>query len=122
MVYAPLRINTRKSVVKLSAMAPKNAAAVTLGRRGGKATAEKRTPEQRSEAARKAVQARWAKSMKRIDASLKRTEKNLATIAKMKANAPKLRKFVDGITVGTKALEKLATKKAKQKKSPPPEE
>jgi len=42
-------------------MSPKNAAAVALGRKGGKATAENRTPEQRSEAARKAVEARWAK-------------------------------------------------------------
>jgi len=32
-----------------------------LGRKGGKATAKKRTPEERSEAARKAVKARWAK-------------------------------------------------------------
>jgi hypothetical protein len=47
----------------------KNAAAVELGRRGGKkaagkggkAIAAKRTPEERSEAARKAVTARWAK-------------------------------------------------------------
>ena len=47
----------------------KNAAAVELGRRGGlkaagkggKALAAKRTPEERSEAARKAVQARWAR-------------------------------------------------------------
>jgi general stress protein YciG len=33
-----------------------------LGRAGGKATAANRTPEERSEAARKAVQARWAKT------------------------------------------------------------
>jgi hypothetical protein len=47
----------------------KNPAAVALGRRGGlkaagkgaKATAAARTPEERSEAARKAVNARWAK-------------------------------------------------------------
>jgi hypothetical protein len=47
----------------------KNAAAVELGRRGGlkaagkggKAIAAKRTPEERSEAARKAVTARWTK-------------------------------------------------------------
>ncbi len=42
----------------------KNAAAVELGRlgglKGGKARAEKLTPEQRTENARKAVQARWA--------------------------------------------------------------
>jgi len=43
----------------------KNPAAVELGRKGGqkggKARAAKLTPEQRSEAARKAAQARWAK-------------------------------------------------------------
>jgi hypothetical protein len=42
----------------------KNAAAVELGRKGGlkggKARAESMTPEQRSEAARKAAQTRWA--------------------------------------------------------------
>ena len=44
----------------------KNAAAVALGRRGGKkggpARAAKLTPEQRSASARKAVQARWSKA------------------------------------------------------------
>jgi hypothetical protein len=44
----------------------KDPAAVSLGRRGGlkggKARAAKLTPEQRSEAARKAVRARWQKS------------------------------------------------------------
>lgn len=39
----------------------KNRAAVALGRMGGKARAKNMTPEQRSEAARKAVQVRWAK-------------------------------------------------------------
>jgi hypothetical protein len=43
----------------------KNLAAVLLGRlggkKGGKARAEKLTPEQRSEIARKAAQARWQK-------------------------------------------------------------
>ena len=42
----------------------KDPAAVALGRRGGlkggKARAEKMTPEQRSEAARKAAEARWS--------------------------------------------------------------
>ncbi len=46
----------------------KNPAAVALGRKGGKkggpARAVKLTPEQRSESARKAVQARWAKKAK----------------------------------------------------------
>jgi hypothetical protein len=44
----------------------KNPAAVALGRKGGKkggpARAAKLTPEQRSESARKAVQARWSKT------------------------------------------------------------
>lgn len=43
----------------------KNAAAVALGRlggkKGGRARAANMTPEERSEAARRAVQARWAK-------------------------------------------------------------
>ena len=46
----------------------KDPAAVALGRKGGKkggpARAAKLTPEQRSESARKAVQARWAKGKK----------------------------------------------------------
>jgi hypothetical protein len=45
--------------------AEKDPAAVALGRRGGlkggKARAEKMTPEQRAEIARKAAQARWQK-------------------------------------------------------------
>jgi len=44
----------------------KNPAAVALGRlgglKGGKARAAKMTPEERSEAARKAAEARWGKS------------------------------------------------------------
>jgi len=39
----------------------KSSAAVELGRKGGKATAKKLTPEERKESARKAAQARWAK-------------------------------------------------------------
>ena len=46
----------------------KNPHAVALGRlgaqKGGRARAKKLTPEQRSEIARKAVQARWAKKPK----------------------------------------------------------
>ena len=37
----------------------KNKAAVELGRKGGKARAEKMTPERRSEIARKAAAKRW---------------------------------------------------------------
>jgi hypothetical protein len=47
-------------------MSPKNPAAVALGRKGGKATAESRTAEQRSESARKAVEARWAKQREEL--------------------------------------------------------
>jgi hypothetical protein len=48
-------------------MSPKNPAAVALGRKGGKATAKNRTAEQRSKAARRAVEARWAKAKKTLD-------------------------------------------------------
>lgn len=47
----------------------KDPAAVALGRKGGKkggpARAAKLTPEQRSESARKAVQARWGKGLRK---------------------------------------------------------
>ncbi len=39
----------------------KNKAAVELGRKGGRARADKLTPEQRSEIARKAAAKRWKK-------------------------------------------------------------
>jgi len=42
-------------------MAKKDPAAVRLGRKGGKATAKKLTAKERTESARKAVLARWAK-------------------------------------------------------------
>lgn len=42
-------------------MKEKNAAAVNLGRLGGIARTKAMTPQQRSDAARSAVQARWAK-------------------------------------------------------------
>jgi len=45
-------------------MTPKNPAAVSLGRKGGKATAKNRTAKERQEAARAAIQARWAKEKK----------------------------------------------------------
>lgn len=62
-------------MIKLLAMSPKNPAAVALGRKGGKATAENRTPEQRSEAARKAVEARWAKTRELVDEINERSKK-----------------------------------------------
>ena len=41
--------------------ADKDPAAVALGKRGGKARAAKMTPEERSEAARKAARFRWSR-------------------------------------------------------------
>ena len=43
----------------------KNPAAVALGRRGGKARGRRLTAERRSEIARKAARARWAKAKAR---------------------------------------------------------
>jgi hypothetical protein len=43
----------------------KNPAAVALGKRGAKARMKKLTPEKRSEVAKKAVAARWAKAKKK---------------------------------------------------------
>jgi len=45
-------------------MTAKDPAAVRLGRKGGKVTAARRTKQERSDAARKAVLARWAKKRK----------------------------------------------------------
>lgn len=65
-------------------MSPKNnPAAVSLGRKGGQARAKNLTPEQRSESARQASEARWAKTLRDLD------EKN-ATLARTKA--PKQKK------------------------------
>jgi hypothetical protein len=64
-----------------------------LGKKGGTARAKNLTPKERKDSARKAAEARWAK----------------------------MRELKDDITVRSKALEKLATKRLK-KKSPPPEE
>lgn len=47
----------------------KDKAAVSLGRRGGKARAARLTPEQRRAAARKAAKARWAKHGKKVHPS-----------------------------------------------------
>jgi hypothetical protein len=43
-------------------MAPKNPAAVALGRRGGRATARNLSAEERSAKMRRAAEARWAKT------------------------------------------------------------
>ena len=71
-------------VMPVKAAKKKNPGAVALGRRGGKkggpARAAKLTPRQRSESARKAVQARWAKARKAADA---KTEKTPTATSKM---------------------------------------
>ncbi len=61
-------------------MSPKNPAAVSLGRKGGEARAKNLTPQQRSDAARKAVEARWAKMDKALDKLEKQTTRTEATI------------------------------------------
>jgi hypothetical protein len=53
-----------KSRDKNGHMSRKNAAAVELGRRGGRATAAKLTAQERKESARRASLARWAKQKK----------------------------------------------------------
>ena len=65
-------------------MSPKNPAAVALGRKGGKATAENRTPEQRSAAARKAVQARWEKALNDLEAKQQSAAKARSQKARQK--------------------------------------
>lgn len=56
------RVRIREGVVKMAAITKKkNAAAVSLGRKGGKARLTTMTPEQRTELAKKAANARWAK-------------------------------------------------------------
>lgn len=67
----------------------KNPAAVALGRKGGKkggpARAAKLTPEQRSESARKAVQARWAKGKAGSDSIvLKRNDMGTKTLGQFR--------------------------------------
>jgi hypothetical protein len=47
----------------------KNPAAVALGRKGGKATAARLGPEERTKSARKAAEARWKKARKKSPAS-----------------------------------------------------
>jgi hypothetical protein len=43
------------------------------GSKGGKATAKKRTAQERSEAARKAVTARWQKTLDKLEAKIDAT-------------------------------------------------
>jgi hypothetical protein len=50
---------------------PETMTVAEAGRRGGHATAAKMTPEERSEAARRAVNARWAKVRAQVQESRK---------------------------------------------------
>lgn len=54
-----------------------------MGRRGGKVTASRRTPEQRSEAARKASQARWKAFRKATKIAESNPPKSLKTAIDM---------------------------------------
>jgi hypothetical protein len=78
------------SYATIQTMSPKNAAAVALGRKGGKARARRLTPAQRSEAARKAVEARWARLRMLTDDITKRSKKLLKTAlrAEQRVSAP----------------------------------
>jgi hypothetical protein len=64
---------------------PKPLTIVEFARSGGKARARKLTPAQRSEAARKAVEARWAKSRASLEKTIARVEK---LVEKHKRHAP----------------------------------
>jgi hypothetical protein len=55
-----------------------------LGSKGGKATAQNRTKEERSAAARKAVEARWSRTKKKINSLTLQTQ---ALERKVKANS-----------------------------------
>lgn len=73
-------------------MSPKNPAAVSLGRRGGKARVENQTPEQRIESARAAAKARWAKARELADEITKGTKALLKTAQKREAALSKKKK------------------------------
>ena len=62
-----------------------------FARKGGQARARKLTPEQRSESARKAVEARWAKQKKLVEEITKGT-RALLKQAKANAQAAKVRR------------------------------
>jgi len=70
----------------LRAARKKNPAAVALGRKGGRkggpARAARLTPEQRSESARKAVQARWAKAKEGAPSTIDTSDKVVLTLLK----------------------------------------
>lgn len=76
-------------------MSPKNPAAVALGRRGGKARVRNQTPEQRTQSARNAAEARWAKEkaeLREVTTEIvegtKRLEARIAARVKTKEEKP----------------------------------
>lgn len=71
-------------------MSPKNPAAVALGRKGGEARAKNLTAAQRSDSARKAVEARWEKTKKLVD-EIKEGSKTLERKNRAIAKAQKKR-------------------------------
>ena len=61
-----------------------------LGRKGGIATAQNRTKQERSEAARRAVQARWDKQQKRLEGLVEKITADTKRLEKsMRAKPPK---------------------------------
>jgi hypothetical protein len=78
---------------KKTTMTPKNPAAVELGRKGGRSRAQKLSAHERSEAARRAAEARWEKNRNRIESALEEiTTGTKALLKKSKANARAARK------------------------------
>jgi hypothetical protein len=70
-------------------MSPKNPAAVSLGRKGGQARAKNLSPEQRSEAARKAVEARWAKTEKQMKDSHRELDSAMQKLDRVRSKQKK---------------------------------
>ena len=67
-------------------MTPKNSAAVELGRRGGKARAANLSAKERQDAARKAVEVRWAKE-KELAQEISEGSKELLKVSRAAARA-----------------------------------
>ena len=74
-------------------MTPKNAAAVALGRRGGKARVANQTPEQRAESARRAAAARWAEHKKLMQETGENLQQLQHTNARIKEGVSDLKKL-----------------------------
>ena len=69
-------------------MSPKDPAAVSLGRKGGKARVRNQSAEERTQSAKRAADARWAKTKALVDQI---TEGSKALLSDMEKNA-RLRK------------------------------